>query len=291
MKVLVLGSQGQLGRCLSDQFKYSGFEVVFTSRAEIDLGNFEDAKKKISILNPGIVINASGYTAVDEAEDNLKAADLINHLALENISEICLTLSCWLIHVSTDYVFDGKSSRPYLEDDQTNPIGVYGDTKLKGEEAIIRSGCKYLILRTAWVFSEYGNNFAKTMLHLASVHDELRVVGDQLGCPTYAQDIAETIVIMISKINLAIFSSGIFHYCGNPPCSWHSFAKAIFIEANNIGFKTPKLLHSIEASAYPTKADRPAYSVLDCSKIKCVFDINPPEWHKGIRKMLIKLKG
>jgi len=291
MRVLVLGSQGQLGRCLSDQFECSGFEVIYTSRAEIDISDFAGAKEKISILNPGIVINASAYTAVDEAEDNLKAADLINHLAMENIAEICLTLSCWLIHVSTDYVFDGLSSRPYREDDQTNPQGVYGGTKLRGEEAIIRSGCKYVILRTAWVSSEYGNNFAKTMLHLASVHDELRVVGDQLGCPTYAQDIAKTIVIMVSKINLAIFSSGIFHYCGNSPCSWHSFAKVIFVEAKNVGFKTPNLLHSIEASAYPTKAYRPAYSVLDCSKIKHVFGINSPDWHEGIRRMLIKLKG
>jgi dTDP-4-dehydrorhamnose reductase len=291
LKVLVLGSKGQLGRCLSDQFASSDLEVIYTSRSEIDVSNFVDAKEKISIINPGVVINASAYTAVDEAEDNLKAADLINHLAMESLAKICLTLNCWLVHISTDYVFDGLSSKPYREDDQTNPQGVYGNTKLKGEEAIMHSGCKYLILRTAWVFSEYGNNFAKTMLRLASDNDELRVVGDQIGCPTYAQDLAKTIVIMVSKINSDIHSSEIFHYCGDSSCSWYSFAEAIFAECIKIGVKTPSSLYSIKTSSYLTKAARPAYSVLDCSKIEYALGINLSDWNEGIRKMLIKLKG
>lgn len=186
MRVLVLGSKGQLGRCLSDQLDNTDFEIIQTSRVEIDVSDLAATKDKIFIINPSVVINATAYAAVDKAEDDQQAADLINHLAVANLASICNKLDCWLVHVSTDYVFDGMSLRPYQEDDQTNPQGVYGDTKLKGERAIQASGCKHLILRTAWVFSEYGNNFLKTMIRLGADRDELSIVGDQIGCPTYA---------------------------------------------------------------------------------------------------------
>ena len=185
-------------------------------------------------------------------------------------------IGCWLIHVSTDYVFDGNSKVPYKEDDQTNPQGVYGETKLKGELAIQASGCKHIIIRTAWVFSEYGNNFLKTMLRLGAERDELSIVGDQIGCPTYAQDIARSIVEIVPQL-ISLKDNGIYHYCGDRPCSWYDFAKAIFEASHTLGNKVPKLLHPIKTSEYPTKALRPIYSVLDCSKISHHFKITQPK--------------
>ena len=237
-----------------------------------------------------MLINATAYTAVDKAEVNQYTAELINHLATTNIADICLDLDCWLIHVSTDYVFDGKSKAPYKEDDKTNPQGVYGDSKLKGERAIQSSGCKHLIIRTAWVFSEYGNNFLKTMLRLGGESNELSIVGDQIGCPTYAQDIAKTIVTILPNLKLQKKFTGVLHYCGDQPCSWYEFAQAIFEEAKLMGFVTPKLIQSIEASAYPTPAARPAYSVLDCYRIKINYGISPSNWRLGIKSSLRNLE-
>jgi dTDP-4-dehydrorhamnose reductase len=291
MRVLVLGCKGQLGRCLSDQLNNTDFEIIQTSRAEIDVSDLAATKDKILIINPSVVINATAYTAVDKAEDDQQAADLINHLAVANLASICNQLDCWLVHVSTDYVFDGMSLRPYQEDDQTNPQGVYGDTKLKGERAIQASGCKHLILRTAWVFSEYGNNFLKTMIRLGAERDELSIVGDQIGCPTYAQDIAGSIVAMLPSLESGILTSDVLHYCGDSPVSWFEFAEEIFSEARKLGLKTPSLLHSIETSAYPTPAARPAYSVLDCSKITANFGIDSSDWRQGIRLVLGNLQS
>ena len=199
MKILVLGCKGQLGRCLNDQLVNTDHEVIYTSREQIDISDFEVTKSKILEFSPNLIINATAYTAVDKAEEDQKTANLINHLAVKNIADICNQLECWLIHVSTDYVFDGNSNVPYKEDDQTNPQGAYGETKLKGELAIQASGCKHLIIRTAWVFSEYGNNFLKTMLRLGAERDELSST-DQVGCPTYAQDIAKSIIATLTPI-------------------------------------------------------------------------------------------
>ena len=289
MKILVLGSKGQLGRCLKDQLVNRDHSVVYTSREELDIADFEVTNNKILDIAPEVVINATAYTAVDRAEEERQAADLINHLAVANIASICNRLDCWLIHVSTDYVFDGNSEVPYKEDNLTNPQGVYGDSKLKGEVAIEASGCKYLIIRTAWVYSEYGNNFLKTMLRLAADRDELSVVGDQVGCPTYAQDLAKSVVEILSQLKAGEKSSGLYHYCGDYSCSWYDFAKAIFDEAKLLDFSTPSIIQSIETSAYPTLAARPKYSVLSCSKIKHDFGINASNWELGLREALKKM--
>jgi dTDP-4-dehydrorhamnose reductase len=193
-----------------------------------------------------------------------------------------------LIHVSTDYVFDGNSNVPYKEDDETNPQGAYGETKLKGELAIQASGCKHIIIRTAWVFSEYGNNFLKTMLRLGAERDELNIVGDQMGCPTYAQDIARSIVEIIPQLN-SRKSNGIYHYCGDQPCSWYEFANAIFDQAMTNNLKIPSIVNSIETLSYPTPAKRPAFSVLDCSKIENDFGVRTSNWHDGINQVVRKL--
>jgi dTDP-4-dehydrorhamnose reductase len=291
MKILVLGSKGQLGQCLNDQLAITEHDVVYTSRGKIDIAEFEVTKTQILKISPDIVINATAYTAVDKAEEEHQVAERINHLAVANIASICKKLDCWLIHVSTDYVFDGNSEVPYKEDNPTNPQGVYGGSKLKGEAAIESSGCKYLIIRTAWVYSEYGNNFLKTMLRLGADRDELSIVGDQIGCPTYAQDIAKSIVSILSCLDLKDSSSGIYHYCGDEPCSWYDFARAIFLEAEVQGLKTPSYVKSITTADYPTPAIRPAYSVLDCTKIESVFDVTRSNWRDGIKIVIDRLQG
>jgi dTDP-4-dehydrorhamnose reductase len=291
MKVLVIGSKGQLGCCLADQLSDTGYEIIFTSRAEIDIADLVSTKVKITALCPTIVINASAYTAVDKAEDDQYEAEKINHIAVANIASTCSEIGCWLIHISTDYVFDGAASHPYGEDAETNPQGVYGDSKLKGELAIQSTGCKYLIIRTAWVYSEYGNNFLKTMLRLGADRDELSIVGDQIGCPTYAQDIAKSIVSILSCLDLKRSSSGIYHYCGDEPCSWYDFARAIFSEAEIHGLKSPSNIKSITTVEYPTPAIRPPYSVLDCSKIEDVFGVTRSNWRDGIKIVIDRLQG
>ena len=291
MKILVLGTKGQLGQCLNDQLAITEHEVVYTSRGQIDIAKFEVTKAQILKISPDIVINATAYTAVDKAEEEHEAANLINHLAVANIASICNQLDSWLIHISTDYVFDGNSEVPYKEDSPTNPQGVYGDSKLKGEAAIEASYCKYLIIRTAWVYSEYGNNFLKTMLRLGADRDELSIVGDQIGCPTYAQDIAKSIVSILSFLDIKGSSSGIYHYCGDEPCSWYDFARAIFLEAEVQGLKIPCHVKSITTADYPTPAVRPAYSVLDCSKIESCFDITSSSWRDGIKIVIDRLQG
>ena len=289
MKILILGCKGQIGRCLYDQLANTDHEVVYTSRDQIDISYFETTKNQILEISPEVVINAAAYTAVDKAEEDKEMADLINHLAVENVAKICSWLGCWLIHISTDYVFDGKSKVPYKECDQTNPQGIYGETKLKGELAIQLSGCKNIIIRTAWVFSEYGNNFLKTILHLGAERDELSVVGDQTGCPTYAQDIAKSITAILPQLYLQENAQGIYHYCGDESCSWYDFAKIIFSEAKIIDHITPQSIKSINTIEYPTLAIRPAYSVLDCAKIKSYFGINASDWRIGVDKVVKKL--
>ena len=289
MKILVLGCKGQLGRCLNDQLVNTDHEVIYTSREQIDVSNFEVTKSKVAEYSFDLIINASAYTAVDKAEEDQKTANLINHLAIKNIANICNQLGCWLIHVSTDYVFDGNSKVPYKEDDHTNPQGAYGETKLEGELAIQASGCKHIILRTAWVFSEYGNNFLKTMLRLGAEHDELSIVGDQVGCPTYAQDIARSIVELLPHLK-ARKDSSVYHYCGDRPCSWYDFAIAIFDQAITYNLKIPATVKSIKTTAYPTPAKRPAFSVLDCSKIENDFGVRTSNWYDGIGQVISKLK-
>ena len=289
MKNLVLGCKGQLGRCLNDQLTNTDHEVIYASREQIDISDFEVTKCKILEVSPNLIINATAYTAVDRAEEDQKTANLINHLAVKNIADICNQLECWLIHVSTDYVFDGNSKVPYREDDQTNPQGAYGETKLKGELAIQSSGCKHIIIRTAWVFSEYGNNFLKTMLRLGAERNELSIVGDQIGCPTYAQDIARSIVEIVPQLN-SRKDNDIYHYCGDQPCSWYDFANAIFDQAMTSNLKIPSIVNSIETSAYPTPAKRPAFSVLDCSKIENDFGVHASNWLDGVGQVINKLK-
>ncbi len=286
MKVLVLGSKGQLGRCLNDQLDSTDLNVIYTSRELVDITNFEETKSKIFDFFPDIVINATAYTAVDKAEEEQEMANIINNLAVANLAKICKQLDSWLIHISTDYVFDGNSDIPYIEDDKKNPQNIYGETKLNGELAIQSLGCNHIIIRTAWLFSEYGNNFLKTMLRLGEDRDELSIVGDQVGCPTYAQDLAKVIVIITNRLKDNSFASGIYHYCGFTSCSWYQFAKLIFLEADQLNFRSPKKLREISSNLYEKAAKRPDFSILNCSKLDNVLNLEKPELTHGIKNSL-----
>ncbi|MDB2549249.1 dTDP-4-dehydrorhamnose reductase [Porticoccaceae bacterium] len=289
MKVLVLGKNGQLGHCLQDQLRSSRHEVIFTSRGDIDIGEFAQVSERMLEIKPDVVINAAAYTAVDKAESEPKLANHLNYLAVENLAKICSSLNAIMIHFSTDYVFDGESRVAYKEDAAVNPQGVYGTTKLMGELAIKNAGCKYLILRTSWVFSEYGSNFLKTMLRLGSEKDEINVVDDQIGCPTYAQDIAHAISVILSSDELDESKFGVFHFVGDNPCSWYEFASNVFTQASILGLKTPSILKPIKTINYPTPAVRPQYSVLDTSKIEKAFELRNSNWNDGIGRVLDKL--
>lgn len=282
MKILVLGCQGQLGRCLQDQLSATTHEVTYHCRADTDITNFAETSTTLCDLSPDVVINASAYTAVDLAETEQSLADRVNHLAVDNLAKSCKVSGSFLFHVSTDYVFDGNASEPYTEEDQTNPQTVYGTSKLAGEIAIQRSGCRFVIIRTAWVFSEYGNNFLKTMLRLGAERDSLSIVGDQIGCPTYAQDIGRLIIELLPKIEEHNIQSEVYHFCGDTPCSWYQFAEEIFSQARQLGYRIPEKISSIATEDYPTASKRPLYSVLNCAKIQDVLHIGSSNWRLGI---------
>lgn len=293
MKILVLGSMGQLGRCLKDQLINTHHEVIYTSREQVNIADFEATEASIVEISPDVIINATAYTAVDKAEQEKKVANLINNFSVENIAKICLKINSILLHISTDYVFDGASSKPYDEFAKTNPQGVYGKSKLDGEIAIKKSGCKHVIIRTSWVFSEYGNNFVKTMLRLASEKDSLSIVSDQIGCPTYAGDLASFISSFIELRNILDKKVyGTYHFSGDLSVSWFQFAEEIFACQKKLcnDFKIPRLI-KLKTIEYPTLAKRPKYSVM-CSK----RDIEPlktstSNWKDSLEHVLKKLKN
>ena len=285
MKVLVLGSNGQIGNSLRDKLDQKFNDILFCAKKDIDIGNFENTKNEIINFHPEVVINASAYTKVDKAEEEIEEARLINSLAVLNLANICKSIGSLLIHFSTDYVFDGSSSKPYTEKSKTNPKSVYGQTKLEGEKNIISCGCDFIILRTSWVFSEYGENFLKTMIHLGQEKDELSIVSDQFGNPTYAKDIAIIVDKILKDLKFG-FKSQIFNYSGDSTCSWFDFAEEIFQQAKNLNLKTPRIIKKVDSEQYITKAKRPKYSVLDNTKILNQFLVKESNWKLGISEIL-----
>lgn len=290
MKILLLGSNGQLGNCLVDELSKSEHELIVTNRLQIDIANTQLTKEKITDICPDIVINASAYNAVDKAEKEPELANTINGYAIKNIAEICKKINAKFIHVSTDYVFDGKSKIPYTELSTVNPLGIYGKSKLLGEKAIINSGCDYIIIRTSWVFSEYGNNFLKTMIKLASKEKELSIVADQYGCPTYARDLAIAIIATLSKVETNDCEWGIYNFSGNSGCSWYEFAEYIFDVAKEMDMKVPKALNKISMDKYNNLANRPKYSILNCSKFSNNFNVQSSDWKIAIKHILRKIE-
>jgi len=282
--ILVTGANGQLGSEIRDlEADYPIYNFIFTDREELDITKHKAVENFIEVNKITAIINCAAYTAVDKAESEIAIANEINHLATENFARIAKAKGIKLIHISTDYVFDGNSYRPYVETDIPNPQGVYGKTKLDGERAMQKiNPANSVILRTSWVYSGYGNNFVKTMLRLGKEREELNVVADQIGTPTYAGDLAKTILEILPKIkNKKVV---IFHYSNEGVCSWYDFVKAIFESTNTICKVNP-----ITTAQYPTAAKRPQYSVLDKSKIKESFNIDIPFWNNSLRICLQKI--
>lgn len=281
-KVLVFGASGQLGTCLKSLALKQGFDhMVFPEEDTaniLDLGGLNVAFEK---AKPSYVINCAAYTAVDKAEDELELARRVNRDGAANLARMCMTHGATLIHISTDFVFEGNIPKLLSETDPANPISVYGVTKLEGEEAIAAELQEFYVLRTSWLYSEHGNNFVKTMLNLGSTRDELKVIADQVGTPTYAMDLAQAIFNIIAADEKAY---GIYHFSNEGVTSWYDFAKAIF----DISGMSTRVL-PIPGTEYPTKAARPAFSVMDKAKFKNTFNLEIPYWRDSLEICLKKL--
>ena len=277
---------------------YPEVKFIFCDSKELDITQKDNCFEVFKKYNPNYCINAAAYTAVDKAENEPEKAHLINVIGAKNLAEVCKEFDTTLLHISTDFVFDGNlenlspraQSRGYNEEDIPNPTGVYGQTKLDGEKAIQQTWEKHFIIRTSWVYSQFGNNFMKTMLRLASERDTISVVNDQIGTPTNAVDLAEVLVKIIchtersrsaNNSQLATFNFGIYNFSNEGQCSWYDFAKEIF-KQNNISIN----LQPIPTTSFPTPAKRPSYSVLDKSKIKKVFGVEVKNWEKSLRQKI-----
>lgn len=284
-KILLIGSNGQVGTELHHILD-SYPELVAVSRPQIDLFQPQKLGELIAEIKPKIVINAAAYTAVDRAESEPDLAELGNAIAPQYIAQACAELDAYLIHLSTDYVFDGTSSQPYSETAPTCPLSIYGSTKLAGEIAIQTYCPKHIILRTAWVYGSYGKaNFVKTMLRLGKEREVIKVVYDQIGSPTWAGDLAAAINHLIPQLTPEM--AGIYHYTNSGVCSWYDLAIAIFAEAKLLGLPLQlKEVLPITTLEYPTPAHRPSYSVLSCSKLSAYLDSHPPYWRDSQTKML-----
>ena len=281
MKIDVLGANGQLGnelRCLAD--RYSSHEFVFSDIDEVDICKEESLRYHLEKTAPDVVINCAAYTQVDKAEQDVETADRINHQAVATLAGLSRTVPFFLIDVSTDYVFDGHACRPSVETDLPCPLSVYGSTKLAGEEAIVRLAERAVIIRTAWLYSSFGNNFVKTMLRLGAERPELRVVFDQVGTPTYAADLADVILRFLPHVS-QINDVQLFHYANEGVCSWYDFARAVIARLPNACKVIP-----IESKDYPTPTVRPCYSVLNKGKLKQFLHIEIPHWEDSLSRCL-----
>ncbi|MCX5869454.1 MAG: dTDP-4-dehydrorhamnose reductase [Deltaproteobacteria bacterium] len=286
--ILLTGANGQVGYELNRLAAARGCALKGLTRQQLDIGDGEAVEQIVSRLQPSLVINGAAYTAVDKAEQEVDAAMRANRQGPANLAATCQAHRIPLIHLSTDYVFDGNKSGAYHEEDPVAPTGVYGRSKWEGEEEVRARLRQHLIIRVSWVFGPHGNNFVKTMLRLAAERDELRVVADQHGCPTYATHIAETLLTLADRIREGIdVAWGTYHFCGMPETTWHGFAETIIREGLAMGLLDHVIpVHPITTSDYPTPAQRPQNSVLDCRRIIKTFDMKLPSWQEGLTTML-----
>lgn len=288
MRILVTGREGQVARSLAERVP-DGVELIFASRPELDLANPSTIEAAVARVKPNLVISAAAYTAVDMAEDEPDLAMRVNGEAPGLLARASRKAGAPIIHLSTDYVFDGQLDRPYREDDPVSPIGAYGRSKLAGEEAVRASGANHIIIRTAWVYSPFGSNFVKTMLRLAGERDTLNVVGDQIGCPTSAHDIADGLLAtaMAYRSDPAKFNDT-YHLAGSGETSWAGMAQhALDVSRANGGPYATVL--PISTADWPTKAARPANSRLDCTKLQQAFGHSVPDWRLAVEKVVRRL--
>ena len=283
-RILVTGANGQLGSEMRKLGAVSPNEYIFTDVAELDITDKAAVMAFTEQNNIEIIVNCAAYTNVDKAEDDEAMAELINSTAVRNLAEAVKANDGTLFHVSTDYVFGADGNTPRAEDMPTNPLGVYGRTKLHGEQAIAEVGAKAIIIRTAWLYSEFGNNFLKTMLRLTAEKESLNVVFDQVGTPTYAGDLA-LVIFSIIEANIYIGNEGIYHFSNEGVCSWYDFATEIAIASGHVDCK----IQPCHSSEFPSKVTRPPFSVLDKTKIKQTFDVDIPHWRDSMLYCLERL--
>lgn len=288
LRILVAGGDGQLGKEIAEIVE-AGVEIIRCSRSELDITDPASVENAFAKYSPQAVINAAAYTAVDRAESEPEEAFVINANGAGHLAIAAESRGIPLLHVSTDYVFSGEkpADECWSEEDECEPRSVYGHTKRVGEEQVLDACSRALVLRTSWVFGRHGNNFPKTMLRLARERDELRVVGDQWGCPTHAGDIAITLVKAARALVAGTLAPGIYHYAGSPACTWHAFAEQIIESALAKGMlaKKPRVI-SIATHEYPVAATRPANSRMDSSKLCSALGIDSPRWQAGLDKLL-----
>jgi len=285
-KILVFGSEGQLGKCLQDLAKHIDSAWHFSDIDKLDITDLPAVEKFISVLQPQLVVNCSAYTAVDNAETESDIAFLVNADAVGNFARVCKNTGSRFLHVSTDYVFDGQKNTPYTETDRLNPTSVYGASKRKGEELAIEANNETMIIRTSWLYSEYGRNFAKTMAKLGCEKPELKVIYDQTGTPTYAGDLAQVIIkVTADCIENKQWYPGVFHYSNEGVCSWFDFATQIMRLKKLSCHVVP-----ITSEEFPSKVKRPAYSVLHKQKIKKTLGIEIPYWLTSLEKCLDRMQ-
>ncbi len=290
MTIVVLGAGGQVGRELTARLTPP--DAICLTRAELDLTDALAVRRVLTALKPTVIINAAAYTAVDRAETEPGVAFALNAEAPSVLARICHEQGAALLHLSTDYVFDGRARRPWRETDEPAPINLYGRSKLVGEQAIQAALPRHLILRTAWVFGAHGQNFVRTVLRLAREHGTLRIVADQHGSPTWAGHLAETLIVIARRITAGeSLPWGLYHYAGAPAVSWHALAQSIITNAVSQGLLPAMVpIEAIDSAAYPTAAPRPAWSVLDGSKMSATLGIAVPDWRVGLDQTLRTLK-
>lgn len=286
MRTLLTGSKGQLARCFRDRLP-ENWELIATDSTSLDITDTEAVRNMVQNFQPDAIVNAAAFTAVDKAEAHVGTAFAVNATAVHNLASAARACQARFIHISTDYVFDGTNKTPYKEQDYTNPQSVYGRTKVSGELLALAANPDSVIIRTSWLFSEYGNNFVKTMIRLAGERDNLSIVHDQTGSPTYAGDLAQAIITLLQQ---PVAPRGIYHYGGNKSVTWYEFAQAIFQAAQQQDphFKIPRL-NAITTDQYPLPAPRPAYSIMDCQKIENECGIKASDWQKALNEIIGKL--
>lgn len=288
MKILVTGANGQIGHCLQQQLYQKNWAFSAFTRTELDITDSQAVNQIVQRLRPDIIINAAAYTAVDKAEQERELAYAVNRDGPANLARAAKDVNAAIFHISTDYVFSGEATGAYKEDAPTNPQGVYGQSKLAGELAVAAANDKHIILRTAWVFGEHGNNFVKTMIRLGKIKDVLNIVADQKGSPTFADDIAKVLLVVAQHyFEGKPIPWGTYHYSGQPYVSWYGFAREIFTEVEQAGLyvKPVPQLNAITTAEYPTPAKRPANSKLDCKKIEQAFGVTPSDWQSALKNI------
>lgn len=287
MNILVTGANGQLGNEMRVVARNSADNYIFTDVAELDITDAAAVEKMVTDNDVKVIVNCAAYTNVDKAEDDREFAELLNARAVENLAQAIRRNDGLLVHVSTDYVFGGtKNNTPCREDEPANPTGAYGITKLHGEQAILASGCHHIIIRTAWLYSEFGKNFLKTMLDLTATKPQLKVVFDQVGSPTYAYDLALAIFDIVENRKY-VDNDGVYHYSNEGVCSWFDFTKMIAEYAGHTGCD----IQPCHSDEFPSKVVRPSYSVLDKTKIKKTFGVSVPYWTDSLRVCMTNLKA